>query len=101
MDEASPTRARQIARAASDFERRRTGRAPTSVAVALAGETVVVTLGGSLSAAERDLAGTPTGTVLLRDFHRALFATNSRPLLLEVARITGTEVREASVEVQG
>jgi uncharacterized protein YbcI len=101
MDEPTATRARQIARAASDFERERTGRRPKGLAVVLGGETLVVTLHGALSPAEQALAGTPAGAALVRELHRALFANACGPLRQEVGRITGAEVREATAEVQG
>jgi uncharacterized protein YbcI len=101
MDESGSLRAQQIARAASAFERERTGHPSESVAVVLAADTLAVTLHGALAAAERDLAGTAEGAALVREFHRALFASACGPLRREVERVTGTAVREASAEVQG
>jgi uncharacterized protein YbcI len=101
MDESGSTRAQQIALAVSVFEREWTGQQSESVAVVLTDETLVVTLHGALSPAERALSGTEAGAVLERDFHRALFAGACGPLRQEVERITGTAVREASAEVQG
>ena len=100
-DESGFDRARQIARVAWAFERERTGHPSDSLAVVLAADTLVVTLHGALSAAERTLAGTEAGAALVREFHRALFASACGPLRQEVERITGTAVREASAEVQG
>jgi uncharacterized protein YbcI len=100
MNGPRPTRARQIARAASAFEREATGRPPESVAVALAGDTLVVTLHGALSPAEQALGRTQAGASLLQEFHRGVFASAGGPLRQEVARVTGVEVREATAEVQ-
>ena len=36
----------------------------------------------------------------MREYHRALFANSSDALRSEIKRITGVEVREASVEVE-
>jgi len=96
MDEPNPTRAQQIARAASDFERQRTGHAPESVAVVISGDTLVVTLRGALSPAELALARTPSGAAQVQEFHRLLFATACGPLRAEIGRITGVKVREAA-----
>src|SRR5262245_39500025 len=100
MDESSPTRAQQVGRAASAFERERTGRLAGSVAVAVSGDTLVVTLGGALSPAERALGTNPSGAALVQEFHRAVFASACGPLLRDIARITGTEVREAAADAR-
>ena len=75
MNEPNPTMARQIARAASDFERRTTGHVPKSITVVLSHDTLVITLQGALSPAEKALASTSAGIAQLREFHRQLFAT--------------------------
>jgi uncharacterized protein YbcI len=100
VDQSNTAVARQIAEAASAFEQRRTGRAPESVAVVLSGDTLVVTLHGALSPAERALAGSPAGAAQLQEFHRQLFASAVEPLRQEIRRITGVEVREAKAEVE-
>jgi uncharacterized protein YbcI len=100
MDEPDPTRAQQIARVASAFERQRTGHAPESVAVIISGDTLVVTLRGALSPAELALAQTPAGAAQVQAFHRLLFTTACGPLRKEIGRITGVEVREAAAEVE-
>jgi uncharacterized protein YbcI len=99
MDRPSSAIARQIAEAASAFERRATGRAPKSVTVILSGDTLVVTLRGALSPAEMALAGNPAGAAQVQEFRRQLFANSSEELRQEIARITGAEVREAAAEV--
>jgi uncharacterized protein YbcI len=100
MDKSNSTVAQQLARAASAFERERTGHAPRSVTVVLSGETLVITLHGSLSPAERALAQTPAGAAQVQEFHRQLFASASESLRQEIKRITGAEVREAAAEVE-
>jgi uncharacterized protein YbcI len=100
MDQSHSTMAQQIARAASAFERRRTGHAPRSVTVVLSGETLVVTLHGALSPAEQALSRTPAGAARLQEFHRQLFASAAESLRQEIKRITGVEVREAAAEVE-
>ena len=99
MDTCCLTVAQQVARAASAFEQRLTGRAPKSVAVVLGGETLVVTLHGALSPAERALSRTPAGAARVQEFHRQLFASSLDALRQEIKRITGVDVREAAAEV--
>ena len=100
MDTSNSTVARQIAQAASTFEQQRTGRTPRSVTVVLSGETLVITVHGALSPAEKALAQTPAGAVQVQDFHRQLFADSADALKREIKRITGVEVREATAEVE-
>jgi uncharacterized protein YbcI len=92
--------AQRIAEAAAEFERRRTGHSPHSVTVVLSGETLVVTLHGALSPAERALAVTPGGATELQDYRRRLFDTSSAAFRQEIKDITGVEVREAAAEVE-
>jgi uncharacterized protein YbcI len=92
--------AQQIAQAASEFERRRTGHAPKSVSVVLSEDTLVITLHGALTPAEKVLAKTPEGSAQLQEFHRQLFLNSSESLRQEIRRITGVEVREAAAEVE-
>ena len=100
MDKPNSTMARQIARAASVFERQRTGNTPKSVTVVLSDTTLVITLHGALSEAERTLARSPEGAAQIQDFHRQLFASASESLRQEIKRITGVDVREATAEVE-
>jgi uncharacterized protein YbcI len=100
MDKTSSTVAQRIARAASAFERQRTGHAPRSVTVVLSEDTLVVTLHGALTPAEKALAGSPAGAAQVQEFHRQLFTTSCEPLRQEIKRITGVEVREATAEVE-
>jgi uncharacterized protein YbcI len=100
MDQSNSTMAEQIALAASAFEQLRTGHGPQSVTVVLSGETLVVTLHGALTPAEKALAQTPDGAAQVQDFHRQLFADSADPLKREIKRITGVNVREATAEVE-
>ena len=100
MDKPNSTMARQIAQAASVFEQQRTGNTPKSVTVVLSGETLVITLHGALSEAEKALAKSPEGAAQVQHFHRQLFANASESLRQEIKRITGVEVREATAEIE-
>ncbi len=100
MLETNPTMAQQIAEAALSFEKQRTGHLPKSATVVLSGDTLVVTIHGALSPAEKALATTPAGAAQVQEFHRQLFATSSESLRQEIRRITGVDVREATAEVE-
>jgi len=100
MDEPDSTMAQQIGRAAIAFEQQRTGHGPKSVTVVLSEDTLVITLHGALSPAERALARSPAGAAQVEQFHRELFATASHALRQEIKRITGVDVREAAAEVE-
>ena len=92
--------AQQIAAAAIAFEKQRTGHTPQSVTVVLSDNTLMITLHGALSPAERALAQTPDGAAQVQDFHRQLFTDSADSLRQEIKRITGVEVREATAEVE-
>jgi uncharacterized protein YbcI len=100
MEKLDPSVAEQIAQAAIGFQRQRTGHEPESVAVVLSGETLLITLHGALSAAEKALAQSPEGAAHLQEFHRQLFTSSADELRQEIKRITGVEVREAAAEVE-
>jgi len=100
MEKPTLTMAQQIAQAASAFEQERTGLAPGAVTVVLSEETLVITLHGALSPAEKALSRTPEGAARVQEFHRQLFTTSSEPLRQEIKRITGVEVRESTAEVE-
>jgi uncharacterized protein YbcI len=100
MNKTQSTMAQRIAQAASAFEQQRTGHAPHSVSVILNEDTLVITLRGALSPAEKALAQSPAGAAKMREFHRQLFANASEPLRQEIRRITGVDVREATAEVE-
>jgi uncharacterized protein YbcI len=99
MDKPSSTMAQQIAQLASTFQEQRTGHVPQSVAVVLSGNTLVITLHGALSPAEKDLSKSPEGAAQVQEFHRQLFANASDSLCQEIKKITGVEVREATTDV--
>jgi uncharacterized protein YbcI len=100
MEKRTLSMAQQIAEAASISEQRRTGIKPQAVSVVLSEETLVITLHGALSQAEKALAKTPEGAAQLQEFHRQLFASSSEMLRQEIKRITGVEVREATAEIE-
>jgi uncharacterized protein YbcI len=100
MEKLDPTVARQIAKAASEFELRRTGHTPQSVAVILSEDTLVITLHGALSPAEKAMAKSPAGAAQVQEFHRQLFIDSADSLREEIKRITGVEVREATAEIE-
>jgi uncharacterized protein YbcI len=100
MNNSGPTMARQIAQVASALQEQRTGHTTQSVDVVLGDETLVITLHGALSPAEKDLAKSPEGASQVQEFHRQLFANASDSLRQEIKKITGVEVREATAEVE-
>jgi uncharacterized protein YbcI len=100
MQKSDSTKAQQIAQAARAFEQQTTGRAPKSVTAVLSEDMVVITLRGTFSPAETALAKSREGAAQLREFHRQLFSTASKPLRQEIRRITGVKVRQATAEVE-
>ena len=100
MEKLDPSVAQQIAQAASAFEQRRTGHTPRSVAVVLSGDTLLITLHGALSPAEKAMAKSEQGAAKVQEFHRELFTSSADELRQAIKRITGVEVREAIAEVE-
>ena len=100
MDKSNSTMAERVAQAASAFQQQRTGHAPKSVTVVLSEDTLVVTLHGALTPAERALAQSPAGAAQVQEFHRQLFTGSCEPLRQEIAQITGVAVREATAEIE-
>jgi uncharacterized protein YbcI len=100
MNQFGSTMAQQIAQAAMTFEERRTGHRPQSATVVLSEDTVVITLYGALSPAEKALAKSPEGAAQVQEFHRQLFSNSSEPLRQEIKKITGVQVRQAAAEVE-
>jgi uncharacterized protein YbcI len=99
MDKLDSTVAYRIAQAAIDFESRRTGHVPGSVTVVLSGKTLLITLHGALTPAEKALAQrSAEGAAEVREFHRQLFRHSADKLRREIKRIAGVDVREASAE---
>src|SRR5271165_148104 len=95
MIKSNSSMARRIAQAASTFEQQRTGHVPKSVTVVLSEDTLVITLHGALSPAEKALSESPAGAVKFQEYHRQLFNSTSDALREEIKRITGVAVREA------
>jgi uncharacterized protein YbcI len=100
MDHSRSTVAQQIALAASAFQQERTGHVPSAVTVVLSGDTLVITLHGALSPAEKALARSAAGAAQVQEFHRQLFTNSAATLREEIQRITGVQVREATAEVE-
>ena len=100
MQKLKSTMAEQVAHAASDFQKERTGHTPDAVTVVLSEETLVITLHGALSPAEKDLAKSEAGAARVLEFHRQLFTNSAETLRDEITRITGVAVCEASSEVE-
>jgi len=100
MIKSNSSMAQQIAQAAIAFEQKRTGHTPQSVTVVLSDNTLMITLHGALSPAEKALARTPEGATKVQNFHRQLFISAADSLRQEIKRITGVEVREAVAEVE-
>jgi uncharacterized protein YbcI len=100
MIKSNASMAQQIAQSAIAFEQRRTGHRPQSVTVVLSDNTLMITLHGALSPAEKALAETPDGAAKVQNFHRQLFNSAADSLRQEIKRITGVEVREAVAEVE-
>jgi uncharacterized protein YbcI len=100
MKKLDPSVPQQFAQAAIAFQKQRTGHEPQSVAVVLSGETLLITLHGALSQAEKEMAKSEEGAAQVQDFHRQLFTNSAEELRQEIKRITGVEVREATAEVE-
>lgn len=66
----------------------------------LSGETLVITLHGALSPAERALAVTATGAAEIQSYRRKLFDTAADAFRQRIKDITGVEVRETAAEVE-
>jgi uncharacterized protein YbcI len=100
MNEPVAGMAQAIAQAARTFEQERTGHGPKAVTVVLSDDTLVITLHGALSEAEKTLAKDPDGAVRVQEFHRQLFASAAGTMSREIERITGAKVREATAEIE-
>ena len=91
--------AKQLAEVARQFEIHRTGRTPESVTAVLVDDSLVITLRGMLSPAEKLLAKSPVGAAQIRELHRQFFHTSCSSLLQEIEVLTGVAVLEATSEV--
>lgn len=100
MNKFNSTMVQQIAEAATALEQQRTGHAPQSVTVVLNDNTLVITLHGALSPAEKALSQSPAGAAQVQEIHRRLFDNSAGAMRQEIARITGVRVREATAQVE-
>ncbi len=100
MNKLSGTMAEQIATAASAFEQQRTGLKPKAVSVILTGSTLVITLQGALSEAEKALAQSSSGAAQVLELHRQLFANGSASLCRDIVRITGVALGGVSAQME-
>ena len=100
MEKPDLTMAEQVEVAASLFEQQRTGHGRIWVTVFLNEDTMVISLHGALTAAEKALADCPSGGAQLQEFHRQLFTNDSTSFWRRITRITGMEVRDATAEVE-
>jgi uncharacterized protein YbcI len=100
MEKLDPSVAQQIAQAAIAFQKQRTGLEPQSVAVVLSGETLLITMNGALSPAEKAMAKSEDGAAKVQEYHKQLFIDSADELREAIKKITGVEVREATAEVE-
>jgi len=100
MNETDGKIAERLALVASRLQEQRTGHAPKAVTVVLSEDTLVVTLHEALTPAERALSKSAAGATQVQEFHRQLFANSTDEMRLEIKRITGRDVREATAEVE-
>jgi carbon storage regulator CsrA len=89
MENLDSTVAHRIAKVASAFEEQRSGRVPKSVTVVLSENTLVITLHGTLTPAEKALAKTPEGAAQVQEFHKQMFDSTADSLRQEIKRICG------------
>ena len=91
---AAHSMAQRIAETAIVLEEQRLGRKPTSVTVVLGAGTLVITMHGVLSPAEKALATSQAGAARLQEFHQQLFKLSSDPLRQAIKSITGLAICE-------
>jgi uncharacterized protein YbcI len=70
------------------------------VTVVLSGKTLLITLHGALSPAEKAVAKSEQGAAQVQEYHKQLFIDSAEELRQAIKRITGVEVREATTEVE-
>ncbi len=100
MAEINPSVAEQLAKAAGEYQKKRSGHAPSAVTVVISQDMLVITLAGALTPAEMRMASSPEGRATVQEFHRLLFADSSAEFRDEIKRITGVEVRESIAEIE-
>ncbi len=66
----------------------------------MAERTLVISVRGALSEAEKATVRIPAGAAQLKEFHRQLFADSCDWLTREIKRITDVEARAATAEVE-
>ena len=91
--------AKQLAEIARQFEQEQTGLLPQSVTAVLEDDSMVITLQGVLSPAEKVLAKTLSGANQVRELHRKRFMSSCRSLWPKFEVITGVAVLKATSEV--
>jgi len=100
MNASESAMAQEVAQVAIAYLTERTGHAPASVTVVLSEDTLVITLHGALTPAEKALARSSSGAAQVQEFHRQLFLASADVLRKEIKRITGRDVRESAAEVE-
>ncbi len=100
MNETHSDFTEQLTCLARRSQEQRTGHAPKAVNVVLSEDTLIITLHGALTPAERALSRTPNGAAQVQEFHRRLFADSTDDMRQEIKRVTGRQVSEAMVEVE-
>ena len=99
MDTIPNTIAEQIAEAAGRFQPACTGHTPQSVTVVFGRDTLVITLHGALSPAEKVLAQS-AGAAQVRSFTAGFSPVPPPPSITRSSASAGREVREAAAEVE-
>ena len=100
MDKPRLSVAQQIAQVAKAFEHKLTGHKPKSVTVVLSDDTLVITVHGALSEAEKALARDFEGAAKVQEFHQQLFVSAAEELRKEIEAIAGVKVREATATIE-
>lgn len=100
MNDTEKTMVEEIAQLAIACQAERTGHTPTSAAVVLSDDTLVITLYEALTPAERAISQNSAGAAQVQEFHRQLFLNSTAKLRTEIKRITGREVCEAAAEIE-
>jgi len=98
MDEQDQLR-QQITEAVSDFQKAQMAVSCESVAVDFHDETLVVTLTGTTSPAERNYARDPRARELLERFYHQLFEVIKPILEAKIQEITRRQVRRSQLNI--
>ena len=100
MNESKSHMTQKLAGVASKLQQKRTGVAPKAATAILSENTLVVTLDGALTPAEKALVRNPQGAAQVQEFHRQLFASSSESMREKIKTITGRDVREATADIE-